>query len=601
MSPNATTTPRSSKCPKCGTEHARHKLEELLFTCPSCGHYFTMPSRARIAMLADAGTFREFHRDMNSVDPLNFQDTKPYRDRFEQAQRETGVNEAVTTGLCAIKGQPAVLVIFDFEFLGGTMGSVVGEKIAHAFEEATRRRVPVVSVAASGGARMQEGMLSLMQMAKVAAAVSLHDRKRLAFISIMTDPTFGGVSASFASLGDIILAETGAQIGFVGPRVIEQTTGVTPPKDSHNAETLLRAGLIDLVVNRSELPGVIASLVSRLKRKKAKFKPSEPLPETSTRGHLSAWEQVALARRPGRPTSRYYIARMTSDFLELHGDRWNGDDPAVVGGLAELDGQTIVIVGQERGGTPEEKKASHDGMAYSEGYRKSMRLMQLAAKFGIPVVTLIDCPGAQASCESEHRGIAHALARNLAGMAMLPTPVVSVVIGEGGSGGALALGVADRVLMLEHAIYSVISPEGAAAILFRDSKQAEVISEALKITAHDLHRLSVIDTVVPESEGGAHVDPALTAHIVKNALVAALGEVSGASIRKLLSSRYQKHRSLGRVERPEPELATPVVESIPGVIADQPNLVAFRPMRASRHRDVNALAPEARRQAHPAR
>jgi acetyl-CoA carboxylase carboxyl transferase alpha subunit len=256
-----------------------------------------------------------------------------------------------------------------------------------------------------------------------------------------------------------------------------------------------------------------------------------------------------LARHAGRPTARYYINQMTQGFLELHGDRWGGDDPAVVGGLAELDGHTVVIIGQERGGTPEEKKASHDGMACAEGYRKSLRLMQLAAKFRIPVITLIDCPGAQASCESEHRGIAHALARNLVGMANLPTPIVSVVIGEGGSGGALALSVADRVLMLEHAIYSVISPEGAAAILFRDAKKAESISEALKITAHDLLTLAVIDAVVPESEGGAHNNPPLTAEIVKDYLVVALAMTNRTTVRQLLADRRSKHRRIGSVER----------------------------------------------------
>ena len=205
------------KCPACGQQQSRAVLQEKLYICPSCNHYFSMPSPARIATLADAGTFRELDRKLVSVDPLEFADLKSYRDRLEEARRQTGVREAVTTGLCRIAGQPAVLIVFDFEFLGGTMGSVVGEKIANAFEEATERRIPVVSIAASGGARVQEGMLSLMQMAKVSAAVSLHDRERLAFISVLTDPTFGGVTASFASLGDVILAEPGAQIGFRRP------------------------------------------------------------------------------------------------------------------------------------------------------------------------------------------------------------------------------------------------------------------------------------------------------------------------------------------------------------------------------------------------
>src|SRR5258708_2630548 len=247
--------PPTVKCPGCGTAHARAALEANLYICPGCNHYLSMPSRARIALLGDAGTFRELDRELVSVDPLGFADHKTYRARLQEARRETGVREAVTAGFCRIGGHQAVLVVFDFAFLGGTMGSVVGEKIAHAFEEATQRRIPLVSVAASGGARVQEGMFSLMQMAKVAAAASVHDRQELAFISILTDPTFGGVTASFASLGDILIAEPGAQIGFVGPRVIEQTTGVAPPKDSHKADTLLKAGLIDLGYRRPGFEG----------------------------------------------------------------------------------------------------------------------------------------------------------------------------------------------------------------------------------------------------------------------------------------------------------------------------------------------------------
>jgi acetyl-CoA carboxylase carboxyl transferase beta subunit/acetyl-CoA carboxylase carboxyl transferase alpha subunit len=538
--------PVSSKCPNCGTVHSRAVLEEHFYVCPECKHHLSMPSQARIATLADEGTFLELDRNLVSVDPLEFADLRSYRARLQEARRETGVREAVTTGVCKIGGQRAVLIVFDFAFLGGTMGSVVGEKIAHAFEEATQRRIPLVSVAASGGARVQEGMFSLMQMAKVAAAASVHDRNGLAFVSVLTDPTFGGVTASFASLGDVLIAEPGAQIGFVGPRVIEQTTGVAPPKDSHRAETLLQAGLIDLVVKRADLPSVIAYLISHLKKQRSADTAAESFPPAVKRQRLPAWQKVGLARHSGRPSARYYIARMATRFLELHGDRWSADDPAIVGGLAELNGQTVIIIGHDRGGTPEEKAASHDGKAYSEGYRKSLRLMRLASKFRIPVVTLVDCPNAQANYESEHRGIAHALARNLATMANLPTPIVSVIIGEGGSGGALALGVADRVLMLENAIYSVISPEGAAAILYRDAGRAETVSEVLKLTAQDLHSLGIIDTVVPEPEGGAHLDPGATADTLKSHVLAALRAFSDIPTLRLLDDRYKKYRHIGQ-------------------------------------------------------
>jgi acetyl-CoA carboxylase carboxyl transferase alpha subunit len=261
---------------------------------------------------------------------------------------------------------------------------------------------------------------------------------------------------------------------------------------------------------------------------------------------LPAWQQVTLARHPSRPSARYFISRMTDRFLELHGDRWNGDDPAIIGGLGKLDGRTVMMIAQERGSTPEDRAAVNNGMAFAEGYRKSLRLMQLAAKFDIPVITLVDCPNAQSSFEAEHNGIAHALARNLAGMSNLPTPIVSAIVGQGGSGGALALGVADKVLMLEHAIYSVISPEGAAAILYRDAKQAETVSAGLKLTAHDLLKLGIIDTVVAEPKGGAHIDPVAAAESLKSQLIAALREVSVLPTKRLLDKRYEKYRNIGQ-------------------------------------------------------
>ncbi len=432
--------PNPIACPSCDLEHPPEALEQRLYVCAGCGRYLAMPSPARIRMLADPGTFRELDRGLISVDPLQFIDRKPYRERLIEARRQTGLREAVTTGLCRVGGRPVVLVVFDFEFLGGTMGSVVGEKVANAFEHATRRRLPLVSVAASGGARMQEGMLSLMQMAKVAAAAARHSSAGLPFLSILTDPTFGGVTASFASLGDVLIAEPGAQIGFVGPRVIEQTTGAPLPPDSHRAETLFRAGAVDLIVPREQLRGVVAYLTGRLAPAPTARPRPRRMPPGLVTGGLAAWEEVRLARHIGRPTTRDYIAGMTAGFVELHGDRQGGDDPAIVAGLAELDGQTVMIIGHERGATPEAQAAHRRGMAGPGGYRKALRLMQLAAKFRIPVVTLIDTPGADPSYESEQRGIAQALAHNLAAMAVLPTPIVAVIIGEGGSGGALALG-----------------------------------------------------------------------------------------------------------------------------------------------------------------
>jgi acetyl-CoA carboxylase carboxyl transferase alpha subunit len=242
-----------------------------------------------------------------------------------------------------------------------------------------------------------------------------------------------------------------------------------------------------------------------------------------------------------------YIERLFTRFVELHGDREEGDDPAIVGGLGELAGQAVVVIGQERGRSPEERSRRHGGMAYPQGYRKTLRLMHLAAKFGLPLVAFVDTPGAYPGYEAERHGIWQALARNLQAMAALPTPVIAVVIGEGGSGGALALGVADRVLMLEHAIYSVIAPEGAAAILYRDAARAPEVAAALKLTAQDLLRLDVIDQIVPEPPGGAHADPEIMAATLRYHLVSTLAALRKVPPRKLLRLRQRRYRHIGRV------------------------------------------------------
>jgi acetyl-CoA carboxylase carboxyl transferase alpha subunit/acetyl-CoA carboxylase carboxyl transferase beta subunit len=538
------------QCPSCGTTHAESALTQALYVCPVCNTHLHMPARKRIVLLSDPGSFKELDRGLVSVDPLHFTDRRPYLDRLAEARKESGLREAVVIGQARIDRHRVVLIVFDFAFLGGTMGSAVGEKVADAFEHATRRRLPVVSVVTSGGARMQEGMLSLMQMAKTTAAQAAHDRAGLAYISILADPTFGGVAASFASLGDVIIAEPGAQIGFVGPRVLGLTAGEQPPVDSHRAETRLRSGLVDLVVPRTQLRDVVTYLVSHLgptpgvRRRAAE-------PKVIRRRHrgtiIPSWPEVQLARHPGRPTSADYIERAFARVVELHGDRTYGDDPAIITGLGELDGQTVVIVAHERGRTEDEQRFRRRGMPMPEGYRKALRVMELAAKFRLPVIALVDTPGASSGAEAEQRGIAQALARTLQAMATLPTATISVVIGEGGSGGAISLGVADRVFMLEHAIYSVISPEGAAAILWRDTSKAADVANALQITASDLLRLGVIDGIIPEPAGGAHEDLDVAAKNLRNALIAALTGFRRVPLSKLLRRRYKKFRHIGQV------------------------------------------------------
>jgi len=277
--------------------------------------------------------------------------------------------------------------------------------------------------------------------------------------------------------------------------------------------------------------------------------------------NLTAWQRVQLARHPNRPYALDYVRMLFTDFLELHGDRRFADDRAIVGGFAKLDGQPVMLIGHQKGRDTKENLLRNFGCAHPEGYRKALRLMQMADKFGVPIVTLIDTPGAYPGVGAEERHIAEAIAVNLREMTMLRVPIVAVVIGEGGSGGALGIGVADRVIILENAYYSVISPEGCAAILWKDRANSARAAEALKLTAKDLRELGLVDDIVPEPLGGAHRDPKLTAESLRLALQHHLEQLKKPSTDQLLGARYEKFRRMGPFdvlkEVPAPESAAP--------------------------------------------
>ena len=554
------------RCPRCNEPVGDTDLWARYRVCPSCAFHAPIPAMQRIRNLIDDGSFEETNARLVSVDPLGFADLEPYSDRIQRARAKTGLSEAVVTGRGTIQGREVVVAVLDFGFLGGSMGSVVGEKVAQAFELAIDRKTPIVTVTASGGARMQEGMLSLVQMAKTAAAARRAHDAHIPYISILTNPTTGGGYASFASQGDIIIAEPEALIGFAGPRVIKGVSKDGSDEDvrrSHSAEFLFERGFVDDIVERPRLRNVLATTL-RLLAADARVTPSAPHARSLVFDEQPAWDAVQVARHPDRPTTLDYIQRISPQFIELHGDRMYGDDPAVVAGLGEIAGRGVVLVGLERGhGDP----ARRGGQALPEGYRKALRMMRLAERLRSPLVTFVDTPGAFLGIEAEERGLAAALSECLAEMSALPVPVISLIIGEGGSGGALALGVADRVLMQERAIYSVIAPEGAAAILYRDASRAPEVAERLKITAADCRRLGVADALIREPTGGAHTDPDLAAALVRDSLVAALAEIEGTSGRKLAAERYRKFRQMGQVNSYWREFVSREAVELGGLVA----------------------------------
>ncbi|HEX3245828.1 MAG TPA: acetyl-CoA carboxylase carboxyltransferase subunit alpha/beta [Chloroflexota bacterium] len=534
-------------CPRCSASLESGPLFRRYRVCDSCNFHLQIPARRRLELIADEGSFREVNQRLAGGDPLTFADLVPYLDRLNQARERTGIDEAVITGTARINGLQCVLAISEFEFMGGSMGSAVGEKVALAMELAMSKRLPFVSVAASGGARMQEGMLSLVQMAKTAATAMRLHKSAVPFISVLTDPTTGGVYASYASQGDVLIAESGALVGFAGPRVIEQLTGHAIPPNAQTAELLFEQGQIDAVVERPKLRGLLAMLIQILHRPwDLKPRGDVELYRPTPAPPASAWQAVELARHDQRPTASDYIRHMMPLFVELHGDRFYGDDPAVITGVGDLGGITCVVIAQERG-HGEESERRRGGKMRPEGYRKAERMMRLATDLNLPLITLIDTPGASLDFDSEARGLAPSISNCLAQMSITPVPVIAAVIGEGGSGGALALGLADRILMQENAIYSVIAPEGAAAILYHDAHKAADVADALKLSAADASVLGVVDTLVPEPAGGAHLDQDYAAVLLRNFILDALIELRKLSPSKLLDERYRKFRRMGQV------------------------------------------------------
>ena len=531
-------------CLVCDTSLASAELYAEYRVCPVCRFHYSMSARERISSLADPHTFREINRSLITLDPLSFSSRVSYKQRIFHDQRRTGLTEAVVTGTCAIGGSPAVLIVLDFGFMGGTMGCVVGEKVALALEQAAKRKLPAIAVVTSGGARIQEGILSLMQMAKTSIAANQLSVKGLPFISVLANPATGQAYASFANLADIVVAEPGAIVGFSPLRVIKEMAERPLPRGSHTAESNLEHGMLDSVVDRAQLRDLLSVLLDLL-GPQYRLTPRHRRPTQSTETQRpQAWSSVQLARHESRPTSLDYIGRIFTNFVELYGDRAFGDDKAIVCGLGHLGGQTVMVVAQERGrgDTATERR---DGRTSPEGFRKAQRVLRLASKFDLPLLTLIDTPGPDLSSEAEERGLGNSIATTMALMAGLQVPTVSVVIGEGGNAGALALGVADRVLMMENAIYSIISPEDAAELIYQDEARADEAAESLKLTALDCKELGIVDLVVSEPPGGAHTNADEAARQLRRAVLRELAELQGMSQRRIIKDRYKKFRKMG--------------------------------------------------------
>ena len=495
-------------CKICKKELDKQRVIKNKYVCYECGYYFRVRTKNRIRMVADAGTFETWDNDLKTENPLNFPE---YEEKVAATQEKTGLNEGVTMGSCTINGEKTVLGVIDARFMMGSMGHVVGERITRAMEKATEQKLPVILFCCSGGARMQEGIISLMQMAKTSAAVKRHSDAGLLYIPVLTDPTTGGVTASFAMLGDIILAEPGALIGFAGPRVIEQTIGEKLPDGFQRAEFQLKHGFVDAIVERDELKDTLGKIL-RLHRPTEGYANFDPAHDDDRYEPTELMRERNTFSRPLEPWDKV------------------------------MDGQPVTVIGVHKGKDLKDCKERNFGMPSPEGYRKAIRLMKQAEKFNRPIITFVNTSGAYPGKEAEENGQGEAIARNLYEMSGIQVPILCLMIGEGGSGGALALAVGNEVWMMENATYSILSPEGFASILWKDGKRAQEAATVMKITAQDLKELSVVDKVIPEY-GGAD-DDALTsiAAWMKGNMKEFLRAQNDKSGKQLAQERYDRFR-----------------------------------------------------------
>lgn len=540
------------KCNKCGGAIIADDVKKGYYICPKCGGYFRVHAYRRIEMVADPDSFEEWNQNLETGNPLNY---KGYEEKLEGLREKTGLDEAIITGKARINGREVVLGVCDGRFLMASMGEAVGEKIARAVERATEEKLPVILFACSGGARMQEGITSLMQMAKTAAALKRHSDAGLLYISVLTDPTTGGVTASFAMLGDIILAEPKALIGFAGPRVIEQTIGQKLPKGFQRSEFLLEHGFIDAIIERPMLKETLSQILGMHEKNQdvVIFKedtvtniPKQKVTEATLirEEHMDAWERVQLSRRKDRPVGSDYIGRLFTDFIEFHGDRYFADDQAIIGGIARFHDEPVTVIAQAKGTNTKENIERNFGMPSPDGYRKALRLMKQAEKFHRPIICFVDTPGAFCGLEAEERGQGEAIAKNIYEMSGLKTPVLSVIIGEGGSGGALAMATADEVWMLENSIYSILSPEGFASILWKDSSKAKEAAKVMRLTAEDLYQQGIVERVFEEPEDYTTDNMHQVITPLEQAIEEFLRTYENLSQAELTERRYQRFRMM---------------------------------------------------------
>lgn len=493
-------------------------------------------------MVLDVGSFRSW--DGAPLRSPQVDSVPGYEDSLRRAAEKSGVDESVITGEGTLHGRRVVLIACEFDFLAGSIGIAAAERIVGAIERATAEGLPILASPTSGGTRMQEGTIAFLQMVKISAAVSEHKSAGLPYLVYLRHPTTGGVFASWGSLGHVSVAEPGALIGFLGPRVYEALYDSPFPDGVQVSENLAHRGMIDGVM----APEGVRDLTSRALHVLCQDPPSDdeptpphgpvPEPEADDGPAPDAWDAITRSRRVDRPGARAFLDRVAPDRVPLSGTGQGEDSGALLLALVRIRGQSAVVLAQDRDAENESSQLGPSAL------RSARRGMRIAAEIGVPLVLLIDTRGAALSREAEEGGLAGEIARSLSDLVTLPTPTVSVILGQGTGGGALALLPADRVLCARHGWLAPLPPEGASAILYHETDRAAEVARSQGVTSADLHDAGIVDVVVPEFPDAAD-EPDAFCDRLADAVAAALVEVRRRPPERRYAERMSRYRELG--------------------------------------------------------
>ena len=521
-------------CFKCNGD-----LDEL-FVCKTCGNNSYITAKQRIANISDENTFKEL-----TFNKIDISKKCNYEDKINKAKENTDLNEAILIGTCSIGGIKVVLGVMESKFMMGTLSVSVGETITRAFEYATDNKLPVILFCASGGARIQEGLFSLVQMAKVNAAIKRHSNKGLLYISCLTNPTMGGVTASFGLLGDINIAEKNSQIGFAGKSIIENLYNEILDSNFQTEQYNENNGMIDIIADRKDIRNILLDLLKMINNNnKAVRIDNKDGNESKTNDNLL--EILKNVRDIDRFKGKDYLISIFDKYIELKGDRINSNDTSILSGIGNIENKSFIFNIQNKGRTLKENKETNYGLTRPEGYRKALRISKIAEKFNIPIINIIDSAGADPSIYSEENGQARAIADCLYTFSDLKTIIISIVVWEGSSGGALALSVCDSIGMLQKSIYTVISPEAYLKIMHKEEQVNNELLKSMRFTANDLFEDKIIDEVISESDNLDY-----NVNNIKNFILNKYEILRKQDIQELINNRYERIRNWDIVAKGE--------------------------------------------------